>query len=129
MADIIKIDSSNIIDILHGNLDMGKPFNSHIYLVDTQIAGTTHVNNIDELEPELTIGKKLNFFREPDNPYDPRAIVIKDDDGNKLGYVPKGENTILSRLMDGGKLLYGKIYEKEYKGKWLKITIQIFLDD
>lgn len=129
MADIVKIDGGNIISILHGGIDVGKPFSNTIYLIDAHIAGTTHIDNIDELEPRLTIGKKLNFFREPDNKYDEHAIVIKDDNGNKLGYVPRNKNEILSRLMDAGKLLYGTVYEKEKIGNWMKITIQIYLDD
>lgn len=129
MADIVKIDGGNIVNILHGGIDLGKPFSNTIYLVDAHIAGTTYIDNIDILEPELTFGKKLNFFREPNNEYDKHAIVIKDDIGNKLGYVPKGKNEILSRLMDAGKLLYGTVYEKERIGNWLKITIQIYLDD
>lgn len=129
MADIVKINDGNIINIIHGGIDLGKPFSNTIYLIDAHIAGTTHIDNIDELEPKLTIGKKLNFFREPENEFDERAIVIKDDDGNKLGYVPRNKNEILSRLMDAGKLLYGVVYEKERLAGWLKITIQIYLDD
>ncbi len=130
MADIIKIDSTNIVNILHhGGVDLGKPFSQQIYLIDVHIAGTTHIENISELEPGLTVGKKLNFFREPENPYDNLAILIKDDEGNKLGYVPRNKNEIISRLMDAGKLLYGTIYKKEYIGEWLKITLQIYLDD
>ena len=36
---------------------------------------------------------------------------------------------ILSRLMDGGKLLYGTIHSKERIDRWVKITIQVYLDD
>jgi len=37
------------------------------------------------------------FFREPDNPYDKRAIVIKNASGMKIGYVPKEDNAELAR--------------------------------
>jgi len=47
----------------------------------------------------------------------------------KLGYIPRDKNEILSRLMDAGKLIYGTVYKKERIGKWLKITIRIFLSD
>lgn len=47
----------------------------------------------------------------------------------KLGYVPKEDNVVFSRLMDAGKLLYGKIIEKEMKGKWLRIKIGIYLHE
>ena len=31
--------------------------------------------------------------------------------------------------MDGGKLLYGTINSKEIIDRWVKITIQVYLDD
>ena len=131
MSDIVKIDKNNIVALLHKNdgLSLPRPFAKEIYLIDTEIAGTTHVYNIKDLDTDLVIGKKLNFFREPNNQYDKKAIVVKDDNGNKIGYIPRAKNEILSRLMDAGKLLYGSIYAKEYVGDWIKITIQVFLDD
>lgn len=129
MADIIEINDGNILPFLHDGLDAGKPFQHDIYLISVHIAGTTHIDNIDSLEPELTIGKRLRFFREPENKYDDRAIIIKNDDGDKLGYIPRNKNEILSRLMDAGKLLYGEVYDKELVDNWWKIMIRVFLDD
>ena len=72
---------------------------------------------------------RLEFFREPDNRYDNQAIVIKTVDGVKIGYVPKQDNVIFARLMDAGKLLFGKITSKEKKGSWVKIYIKVFLHE
>lgn len=129
MANIIKIDGGNIIEILRGSAEIGKPFSQNIYLVDAHIAGTSHVDNIDEIEPGLRLGTKLKFLREPENKYDKMAIKVLDENGNKIGYVPRTKNEILARLMDAGKLLYGTIYEKDFEGDWLKITMQIYLAD
>ncbi|MEI6579361.1 MAG: HIRAN domain-containing protein [Eubacteriales bacterium] len=129
MTDIIKIDDSNIIAVLRGSAGLDKPFAQNIYLIDAHVAGTTHVNNIEEIEPGLRLGMKLKFLREPENPYDKLAIKVMDENNNKIGYVPRGKNEILSRLMDAGKLLYGTIYEKDFNGDWLKITMQIYLAD
>ncbi|MEA4811718.1 MAG: HIRAN domain-containing protein [Anaerolineaceae bacterium] len=131
MDDIVKIGAGNIGAILKGEgpAGLGHPFANPIYLIDIHIAGTTYVLDIDELEPDLKIGQKLKFYREPQNMHDPLAILIRDDEGNKLGYVPKKTNPILSRLMDAGKILYGIIREKEYVDTWLKIMVQVYLDD
>lgn len=131
MSEIIKIYTNNISTIINSknSIDIAMPFSHQIYLVDAHIAGTNHIDNISELEPELRAGMKLKFFREPDNEYDKLAIVVKDEKGNKLGYIPKEKNETLSRLMDAGKLIYGTIYEKEFVGSWVKITIQVYLDD
>lgn len=131
MADILKIDNNNIVNILNnkGGLDIGKPFSQEIFLIEVHIAETTHIDNIDLLEPKLVSGVEVQFFREPNNQYDSRAIVVKDKEGNKLGYIPRDKNEILSRLMDAGKLLYGKVKSKEKVGEWVKIEMEVYLKD
>lgn len=66
---------------------------------------------------------------EPNNPYDKQAIVSKTGNGVKIGYVPKQDNIVFSRLMDAGKLLFGRISDKEKKGKWVVIKIKVFLHE
>lgn len=132
MANIEKSKSNEIVGLIHGkngNISISKPFEREIFLFDTFIAGTTHIEGIEELEPHLEIGDKLDFFREPENTYDEKAIVIKNNNGVKIGYIPKEDNIIFSRLMDAGKLLFGKIIEKEKRGEWIKIEIGIYLKD
>lgn len=77
----------------------------------------------------MQLEDKLEFFREPDNPYDNKAIVIRNADGVKIGYIPRVDNAIFSRLMDAGKLLFGRITAKETQGSWLKIRIRVFLHE
>lgn len=131
MANIIKIDDNNIVNIINNKngIDIGKPFSQEIFLIEVHIAGTTHIDNIDILEPKLTEGVEVQFFREPKNQYDAKAIVVRDKDGNKLGYIPRDKNEILSRLMDAGKLLYGKVKTKEKIGEWIKIEMEVYLKD
>ena len=132
MGDIIKSNSGDLVSLLHGkggDLSIPRPFEREIFLFYTHVAGTSFIEGIEELEPHLQIDEKLSFFREPDNQYDKRAIVIKNSDGIKIGYVPKKDNAIFSRLMDAGKLLYGRIVDKNMQGNWLKIDIKIFLQE
>ncbi|NLA69774.1 MAG: restriction endonuclease [Clostridiales bacterium] len=131
MSDIIKKDDTGVISILHGSggLTIPKPFEHEIFLFDSYVAGTTHVEGIEELEPHLKIDDKLEFFREPDNSFDPNAIVIRNATGVKVGYVPKADNVVFSRLMDAGKLLFGRIVSKEMQGDWLKLKIKIYLHE
>ena len=130
MGNLIKSESGGLVSLLHstnGEIVIPKPFEQEIFLFDTYVAGTTHVENIDALEQDLDKGVRLDFFREPNNKYDSRAIVIKTQGGEKIGYVPKQDNVIFARLMDAGKLLFGKIESKEKKGSWLKINIKVYL--
>jgi len=132
MDDLIKSEGSGVVGLFHGGnggLVIPQPFERDIFLFDTYVAGTTHVEGIEELEPYLNVEDKLDFFREPDNQYDKQAIVIKTASGVKIGYVPKQDNVIFARLMDAGKLLFGRITAKEKKGSWVKISIKVYLHE
>lgn len=132
MSDLIKTNGGGLASLLHGKeggLVLPKPFERDIYLFDTHVAGTGYVEGIEELEPYLNINDKLDFFREPDNPYDKKAILIKNADGVKVGYVPRRDNVIFSRLMDAGKLLFARITSKEMEGGWLNLEIKVFLHE
>ena len=132
MDELNKTGKSGLVSLLHGKngeISIPKPFERDIFLFDTYVAGISHIEGMEELEPHLQTGDRLDFFREPDNQYDAQAIVIKTADGVKIGYVPRQDNVIFARLMDAGKLLFGRISEKEKKGKWVKISIDIFLHE
>ena len=131
-TELIKITESMAIELLSSpsGLAFGKLFQKRIFLLEAQVAGTTHLKeNIEELFLAIKDGDKLNFFREAENPFDELAIVVKDAKGKKLGYVPRADNKILARLMDAGKLIYGILREKKMVGNWLKILMEIYLDD
>jgi hypothetical protein len=127
MGNIEKINSNDIVRIIN-NSDIMEPFFEAIFLTQSTVAGTTHIENIKELEPQLKIGDKLDFYRELNNLHDKNAILIKHT-GNKIGYIPMVDNEILANLMDAGKLIYGEIKDKKFQGKWIKIDFDIYLDD
>lgn len=132
MSELIKSQQSGLMSLLHSNsggLSIPKPYEKDIFLFDTHVAGTSFVEGIIDLAPSLHIGDKLNFFREPDNPYDDKAIMIRTQQGIKIGYIPRANNLIFARLMDAGKLLFGKIQSKEIRTNWLRIDIKVYLQD
>lgn len=131
MSDLIKTEGNGLVSLLHGGgeVSIPKPFEKDIFLFDTHIAGTSHIEGINELAEQLNEDERLSFFREPHNKYDPEAIVIKTGDGVKIGYVPRQDNVIFARLMDAGKLLFGRITKKEKKGSWVLIYIKVFLHE
>lgn len=132
MGELANSGGKDVVGFFHGQgggIEIPKPFERDIFLFDTYVAGTMHVEGMDELEPRLAIGDRLSFFREPDNPYDKKAIVIRTREGTKVGYVPRRDNAVFARLMDAGKLLFGRIEGKEREGGWVKIQIKIFLHE
>lgn len=131
MGEMIKTGESGLVSALHGEggLVIPKPFEHDIMLFETHVAGTMHVPGIEELEPQLEIGERLSFYREPNNPYDEKAIVVKTASGTKIGYVPRKDNVVFAHLMDAGKMLFGRIKEKELDNGWVKITMEILLHE
>ena len=127
---IVKIDPK-YLEIVRSSLNktgLPKPFVQEVELLDCNIAGTTFIN-LKDIEPNLKKNQLLVLKREPKNEYDDKAILILTEDGQKLGYVPQERNEILSNLMDAGKLLFGRLDEKNWVGRWLKLDIQVYLRD
>ena len=105
-----------------------KPFGTEIFLFRTYIAGTQYYSAKDNIE---NIKEKdfLIFQREPENPHDSKAIAVMDLNSNKLGYIPRSENNVISNLMDAGKNIYGMIADKKYTGDYINLEIKVFMRD
>ncbi|HEL2041094.1 HIRAN domain-containing protein [Streptococcus suis] len=132
MNELTNVSQQSILKVkLDGQNELGnlKPFQRDIFLFDTLVAGTSHVEGIEELEPFIQVDDRLEFFRDIHNSFDKNAIEIRNMDGIKIGFVPQKDNVIFSRLMDAGKLLFGKVTNKELQGNWVKIYIGIYLQD
>ncbi len=109
-----------------GKEGLPMPFTKEIFLIDSHVAGTTY-RDLKDVEPNLLPGGLLCFKRDPENKHDKLAIMILDDKGNHLGFVPQAKNEVLARLMDAGKLIFGKLEHKEWRGDWLQLKIRVFM--
>ena len=58
--------------------------------------------------PYFRAGDALTLVREPTNPHDPKAVRIEWHN-QKLGYVPRDENTAISQMLDRGERLAAAI--------------------
>ena len=131
MESNLAIIDPALLALMHGAF--GKdgslmPFAREIMLIECQIAGTSH-RDVKSIEPDLRPGDLLPLKREPDNPHDPLAIMILEEAGHHLGYVPRAKNEALARLMDAGKLLFARLESKAWHGDWLEVEARIFLRD
>ena len=127
---IVKIDPK-YLEFVKTSLDktgLPKPFVHEVELLNCHIAGTSFLD-LDDIEFKLTKNQILMLKREPKNKIDDKAILILTEDGQKLGYVPREKNEVLSNLMDAGKLLFGRLDKKKWVDMWLKLDIQVFLRD
>ena len=120
-----------LLALMHGSFGQDGallPFAREIMLVECQIAGTSH-RDIKAIEPALTPGTLLVLRREPENAHDALAIMIFNEAGAHLGYVPRAKNEALARLMDAGKLLFAKLEAKSWQSEWLRAEVRIYLRD
>lgn len=129
MANELTKKEISAIAVIEGHElgDIMKPLIREIHLFDTFIAGTNYLKDKKVLE-DINLGDVLHLQRE-DNRFDHNAILILNEQKQKLGYVPEKDNVIFARLMDAGKLLKGKIFKIEHKGSFTQISIGIYLVD
>ena len=149
MEDLIpRSEENELISLLNSGdgVALPLPFEQDIFLYGTEVAGTSYRENIEELFEVLEEGDLVTLIREPENPYDEYAIRLDldaddipgydpaatdlNDRGRMLGYVPRAYNRIIARLMDAGKLLYGRVRHKELvNGSYHKIVVKIYMRD
>ncbi len=94
---------------MNGIENVVMPLMNEIFLSFTNIAGTRYCNN-EEAFKTLEKNVPLLLEREADNKYDSNAIKVMTTDREKLGYIPKSDNSIYARLMDSGKILNARVY-------------------
>lgn len=135
MNSLTTISSTEISTLLHGPLAMSvfKPFSKRIFLMQVRVAGLRYRDNINELLSCMEVGDKVELIREPENEYDELAIMIRNAEGQKLGYVPRVNNDIMSKMMDAGKILRGEVAElkEPVEGNyvWDALYVDIYWDE
>lgn len=78
---------------LGGRTSPGGP----LVIQHSRLAGFRH-HAAPKVWPALSRGCRLSLRPESDNPYDPEAVAVYWR-GAKLGYLPRGENLVASRLL------------------------------
>ena len=134
---LATVHTSGVVSLFHGagGLDVPMPFERDILVLESYIAGTSHVEGIEEIAKALKIGEELDLFRQPDNDHDDKAILVKTKAGVKLGYIKRMQNEVMARLMDAGKSFRAYISDKEILPSrisdepWVKISIKVYMHE
>jgi hypothetical protein len=71
------------------------------------LTGFRH-HDAPRLWPALRGHDPLTLVRETDNPHDPDAVALVWK-GHKLGYLPRGQNFVVARLLDGARPLSARV--------------------
>ncbi|MCX6274405.1 MAG: HIRAN domain-containing protein [Bacteroidetes bacterium] len=125
-TSLIK-SSPGLLKLLHQNNTTLDVFRREMLALSCLVAGTSH-QHLQESEPEMIYHTVFDLKREPKNEFDDKAVAIYFRD-NKIGYIPQEKNEVIANLMDAGKKFSAKLISKEWKGDWLKIVVEIFLND
>jgi hypothetical protein len=81
----------------------------------------------DIVWPFLTVGAPLELMREPNNSHDTNAVAVYYHD-HKLGYVPRGDNSVIAQMLDRGESLKATIIQlSEGEDPWERIHFNISL--
>jgi len=79
--------------------------------------------------PMLRVGAALALVREPDNPYDPRAVRV-DWQRTTLGYVPRADNAAVSHLLDSGHSVEAEVVAlSDADNPWERVEFALYLRD
>ncbi|MFZ4454847.1 MAG: WG repeat-containing protein [Bacteroidales bacterium] len=124
----LVIFTPDMLSVLVEEYQKVMPSRKDIFLIETQVAGTTYRKNINDLEHLLVQEQVCWLVREPDNRFDSNAVAIYFET-DKLGYIPAEQNEIIARLMDVGKFFYCKLISKEWVNGWLRLVIGVYLKD
>ena len=127
--DLMENNKNDLVTLVQGHElgDIIKPLINEIHLFDSYVAGTSHLEDVTVLD-KIKVSDVLSLQRE-NNKFDTNAIIILNEDGKKIGYVPEKDNIIFARLMDAGKLLKAKVSKVVKKGTFTQINIGIYLVD
>ena len=129
MANEITTFKENQVSVLetHDLGDIIKPLVKDIHLMDTYIAGTTHLKDESVLDA-VSVGDELILQRE-NNKFDENAILVLNAKKEKLGYIPEKDNPVFARLMDAGKLIKARVNDIDNVATFKKIRIAVVMVD
>ena len=102
----------------------GKGAERELLIQESPVAGFQYHDG-EKVWPRLSTGDPLRLLREPDNPYDRRAVAVYWRD-SKLGYVPRAANTAVSQMMDRGERLVARVERlRESRNPWKRVELSI----
>lgn len=99
-----------------------------IFLADLYIAGMPYYEGMKpEVLAKLRVGDELVLRREPHNLYDPDAIEVYTQDGEKLGSLPRDGNSIIASIMDAGVEIAAVLCFLDPKAlPWVRAAVEVF---
>lgn len=90
------------------------------------VKGFAYVPQRDALAALLRNGEPLLLRREPDNPYDCKAVKLLRVDGSPIGYLPRRYNAIPAALLEQGQQLSGRLRLDGGEGQFRRMAVELY---
>ena len=124
--NFLKTLASLPVLLLNPYISRSEAKTRNITILKTQVAVFQYYRG-DSIWQSLKTGQELKLKREPQNPYDEKAIEIYWKT-KKLGYIPEVDNEGIANLMDQGKDIRAFILNKnESDDPWERIGVRLDL--
>lgn len=108
------------------SIPYGQSSRREVLLLKTRLAGYRYYQ-ADKAYKYLLPGDELELRREPQNPQDHRAVEVYWG-GEKLGYLPREDNSAIAQLMDRKERLRAIVSEiRNTRNYWERIWIEVYL--
>lgn len=127
MGKLIKVDSSLVVKNSADMNEYLKPMSRNILLFITKIANTYKLKDKLPLL-KLIVGERL-LFKRGQSKYEDDQIIINNEKGELVGYIPEADSSIFARLMDAGKMLFAVVKSISHSSSVPLIEIEIYLQD
>lgn len=122
ISEIKKREYTNVSNLLV------KPFYKDIYLFSTDISGVFY-RDTSVVEDKIKINDLLYLKSDTNNPYDENAVMVTNNAGYILGYIPRNVNKQLKNLLLGGKYLYGRLKKCSLDDNHMNIDVYLSYKD
>jgi hypothetical protein len=93
-----------------GSQDVPRYDLKNILLLQANVAGFRYYRG-EKVWPRIHPGDRITLKREPHNPHDRKAIALYWHD-EKLGYIPRADNSVIANFLDQGVSLNASIKNK-----------------
>ena len=96
-----------------------------VLLLETAVNGTRFHQALAAIA-YLRARDTVRLNRESSNPFDDRAVEVITERGDKLGYIPRGQNRVIASLMDEGEPTLAVVVEVDEDGEFPVIFLRVF---
>lgn len=109
-----------------GSQDVPRFDTRNILLLNAKVAGFRYYSG-ERVWTGIRPGDPVMLKREPGNPYDGRAVALYWH-GEKLGYLPRVDNSVIAGLLDQGASVDAHIARKNLtQDPWEKLVVKVEL--